>query len=37
MEYWIIIARDEREAADRSNIMGGKGRQLRHAKPQAES
>ncbi|OJJ55288.1 hypothetical protein ASPSYDRAFT_49471 [Aspergillus sydowii CBS 593.65] len=31
------LARDEREAADRSNIMGGKGRQLRHAKPQAES
>lgn len=37
MGYWMVIARDEKEAADQSNIMGGKGRQLRHGKPQAES
>lgn len=37
MGYWMVIARDEKEGADQSNIMGGKGRQLRHGKPQAES
>ncbi|KAL5334542.1 hypothetical protein BJX70DRAFT_12671 [Aspergillus crustosus] len=29
------LERDEREAIDKSNILRGKGRNLRHAKPQA--
>ncbi|KAL4917946.1 hypothetical protein BDW62DRAFT_201274 [Aspergillus aurantiobrunneus] len=31
------LAQDEREAIDRSNILAGKGRRLRHAKPHAAS